>query len=160
MKFRNKIFIAVFIAVSFFVVNFFAVNFVAAQTVAGQKGAASELVKCGRAGEQMCTLCDLIRGLNYVMQYIMKIAIGVGLLAITIGGVMYVVSAGDKGMIDQGKGTMKNAGIGFVIIFAGWLIINTTISYIGSKTSGDSGGTLGIHVTSWGQFECNANPNR
>lgn len=154
MKLRSKIILITVVVFSFFAINFFAIESSFAQTVAGQQGPASEIVKCGRSGQQMCTLCDLIRGMNYVIQYIMKIAIGVGLLAITIGGVMYVVSAGDKGLINQAKGTMQNAGIGFVIIFAGWLIINTLISYIGIQDG------MGIDVTSWGQFDCTTNPNR
>jgi len=100
-------------------------------------------------GQDMCTLCDLIAGMNRIIQYLMKLAIGVALLAMTIGGVMYVVSAGDKGLADKAKGAITNAVVGFAIIFAGWLIINTTITYIGSYTN------LGIQgVGSWGNFEC------
>ena len=110
----------------------------------------SGIVQCGRPGQKMCTLCDLISGMNGIIQYIMKIAIGVGLLAMGIGGVMYIVSAGDGKLIDGAKSTMQNAAIGFVIIFAAYLIIDTTISYIGTKPG------MGINVTSWGNFECKA----
>lgn len=116
--------------------------------------AANGIVSCGR-GQDMCTLCDLIKGMNIVIQYLMKISIGVALLAMAIGGVMYIVSAGDGDLIKSAKSTIKNAATGFVIIFAGWLIINTTITLIGTKTKTDDGGTLGISITSWGQFDCN-----
>lgn len=106
------------------------------------------IVACGRPGQSMCTLCDLIAGLNNVIQYLMKISIGVALLAMTIGGVMYVVSAGDSGLIDKAKGAIKNASIGFVIIFAAYLIVDTTINYLGTSDG------MGIKVTSWGKFEC------
>lgn len=120
----------------------------------------SELVTCGRAGQRMCTLCDFIAGLNNVIQYLMKISIGVGILAFTIAGVMYIVSAGDTKMIGRAKDTMKNAAIGFVIIFAGWVIINTVIQSLGSKTDAQGNPTFGMNIRSWGQFECGANPNR
>lgn len=118
--------------------------------------ASSGLIKCGRPGQNMCTLCDLIAGMNVIIQYLMKIAIGVALLAITIGGAMYIISAGDKNMIGKAKTTMENAAWGFVIIFAGYLIINTTITYLGAKTDANGNATFGMNITSWGQFDCSA----
>jgi hypothetical protein len=114
------------------------------------------IVQCGRTGQNMCTLCELIKGFHDIIIYIMKIAIGVALVAIAIGGVMYVVSAGDTGAIDTAKTTIKNALIGFVIIFAGYLIINTTILYLGSQTDANGNATFGFTITSWGNFECEA----
>jgi len=119
--------------------------------IPGQTTEGSDLVKCGRAGQPMCTLCDFISGMNDIIKYLMKISIGVGLLAFTIAGVMYIVSAGDPGLKGKANTTMKNAAIGFVIIFAGWL---------GSKTDAQGNPTFGMRITSWGQFDCNANPNR
>jgi hypothetical protein len=118
------------------------------------------IIACGRPGQSMCTLCDLIRGMRIIIDYLMKIAIGVALLAMSIGGVMYVVSAGDTGLIDKAKGAIKNAAIGFVIIFAGFLIINTTIEYLGARKTVDASGAttsmFGIKMTGWGNFDCTA----
>ena len=116
----------------------------------------SGLVKCGRPGGKMCTLCDLIQGMNDIIQYLMKLAIGVALLAITIGGVMYVVSAGNSGMTEMGKNAMKNAAVGFVIIFSAYLLINTTMMYLGTKKNAAGEATFGMAITSWGRFECTA----
>lgn len=118
----------------------------------------SEIIKCGRAGQNMCTLCDLIAGLNYIIKYLMKIAVGVALLAMTIGGVMYVVSFDNKDLTGKAKSAIENAAIGFVIIFAGYLIINTTISYIGSRKDVNGNPTFGMTITSWGNFDCTAGP--
>lgn len=118
--------------------------------------AKAAIITCG-TGREMCTLCDIISGMKTIIDYLMKLSVGVALLAVTIGGVMYIVSAGDSGLIDQAKSTMKNAAIGFVIIFAGWLIINTTITYIGSKKDATTGkATFGMNITSWGEFDCTA----
>lgn len=116
---------------------------------------AGGIIQCGRGGQDMCTLCDIIKGMNTIIKYLMKIAIGVALLAMAIGGVMYIISAGDSGLIDTAKSTLKNAAIGFVIIFAGYLIINTTINYIGSKKNAAGEATFGMNITSWGNFDCN-----
>jgi len=102
----------------------------------------------------MCTLCDMIKGIKIVIDYIKNIAIGLGLLAFSVGGVMYAVSAGDKGLIDSAKAVMRNAITGFLVIFGAWLIVNTTIDYLGTQPG------MNIHVVSWGEFECTANPNR
>jgi len=136
MKFDKTFFVSLFL-ISIFGTMLFGVG-----------NANAAVITCG-TGQDMCTLCDLIAGMNRIIQYLMKLAIGVALLAMTIGGVMYVVSAGDKGLADKAKGAITNAVVGFAIIFAGWLIINTTITYIGSYTN------LGIQgVGSWGNFEC------
>jgi hypothetical protein len=96
----------------------------------------------------MCTLCDLIKGINDIVQFLMKISIGIALLAITIGGILYIVSSGDSGMMDKAKSAIKNALIGFIIVFSAYLIVNTTIVYLGTKTD------LGISAH-WGTFDCN-----
>ncbi|EKE25137.1 MAG: hypothetical protein ACD_5C00275G0001 [uncultured bacterium] len=117
--------------------------------IPGATGAESKFVKCGRSGQRMCTLCDLIAGLNNIIQYIMKLSIGIGILAFAAGGVMYIISGADPGMKGKANETMKNAAIGFVIIFTGWLIVNTVIVSLGTYSD------LGIGIKGWGQFECN-----
>ncbi len=92
------------------------------------------IVTCGRAGGTMCTLCDLIKGIYDIVNYLMKIAIGIAVLAICIGGVLYVVSAGEPGLVEIGKKAIKNAIIGFVITLAAVLIIDTLILYIGAQS--------------------------
>lgn len=121
----------------------------------GIYNANAALVTCG-TGSSMCTLCDMIKGMNIIIKFLMNLAVGVALLAFAIGGVMYVISAGEKGMIEMGKSAMKNAAKGFVIIFAGYLIINMTISYLGAKTDINGNPTFGMNITSWGNFECTA----
>jgi hypothetical protein len=109
----------------------------------------SGIIQCGRPGQNMCTLCDMIAGINTIIQYLMKIAIGAALLALAIGGIMYVVSSGDPELIEKAKTTIKNALIGFIIIFAGYVIVNTTILYLGTKQG------MGINAQ-WGTFVCNS----
>jgi hypothetical protein len=128
--------------------------------IPGAPGPESELIKCGRPGQNMCTLCDLIAGMNNIIKYLMKIAVGVALLAITIGGVMYIISASDSGLVDTAKSTIKNAAIGFALIFAAYLIVNTTISYIGARTNDAGQSTFGMKITSWGAFDCTENTDR
>ena len=124
--------------------------------IPGTSVASSGIVQCGRPGGHMCTLCDLIAGFNRVIHYVMEIAIGVALLAMAIGGVLYVVSAGESAMMEMAKSAITNAAIGFVIVFAAFLIVNTTISYLGAIKNAAGEPTLGLAITSWGQFNCTA----
>ncbi|MEI8344259.1 MAG: pilin [Candidatus Moraniibacteriota bacterium] len=113
--------------------------------------ASGGIISCGRGGQPMCTLCDLIIGIHAIIIYLLKIAIGLALTIFTVAGVMYIVSVGNSGMIELAKGAMKNAILGFVIILAAWLMINTLLLVIGARTN------LGITgVTVWGKFECAA----
>jgi hypothetical protein len=109
----------------------------------------SKIITCGRPGQHMCHLCDFIKGFYNIIKYIQGIAIGIALLAMAIGGIIYIVSAGESGLMETAKSAIKNAAIGFVIIFASYLIVNTTIVYLGTKTG------LGINA-SWGTVDCNS----
>ncbi|HPN54620.1 MAG TPA: pilin [Candidatus Moranbacteria bacterium] len=109
------------------------------------------LVTCGRSGGSMCHLCDLIVGIHGIIDYLLKIAIGIAVLAICIGGVLYVVSVGEPGIVEMGKKAMKNAIIGFVVALSAYLIVNVVMTYIGTNTD------LGIGVQGWSQFNCSAN---
>ena len=129
-----------------------------AQASNPQASTQSAIVQCGRSGQSMCNLCDLIAGLNNVIQYIMKIAIGVSLFMMTVGGVIYIISAGDSGMIGTAKTTMKNAAIGFIIVFAAYLMVDLTIRYMGTRTNEAGEPTFGITSSSWGRFDCSARP--
>jgi len=111
--------------------------------------AAGGIVSCGRGGQPMCTLCDLIRGLNIIIQYLLRIAIGLALTIFMVAGVIYIVSIGNSGTIEQAKNAMKDALIGLIIILAAWLMINTALRVIGAN---DNLGITG--VTAWGTFEC------
>jgi hypothetical protein len=126
-----------------------------ASSFLGASKAQAAIITCGR-GQDMCTLCDLIKGMKDIIDYLMKISIGVALLVMAIAGVMYIVSAGDKGLAGKAKAAMTNAAIGFVVIFAAYLIINTTITYIGTRKNNAGVATFGMNITSWGNFDCTA----
>jgi hypothetical protein len=74
---------------------------------------------------------------------------------LVIAGIVYIVSAGDEGMMTTAKGLLKNAVIGFAIILGAWLIVNTVLWIIGTKEKEHpEGGTLGIQIDSWNNFSC------
>ena len=119
------------------------------------------IITCGKSGQTeidpatrqtvpaMCHLCDIIAGMNVIIQYLMWLAIFVALAVFTAAGIMYIISAGGSKMIEMAKSAMKNAVIGFIVIFAAYLIIDgIVLRSLGAYPD------LGIKVTSWGQFVC------
>jgi hypothetical protein len=144
---KKSVFIlGVVIAAFFLQVNF---NFVKAAGPTTTTG--SGLVACGKDADHMCTLCDIIVTINTIIQYLMKISIGVALAVFTAAGIMYISSAGGSKMIEMAKSAMKNATIGFIVVLAAYLIIDAVVlKSIGAQKD------LNIGVTSWGTFDCNA----
>lgn len=111
------------------------------------------LVPCGRTGQPVCTLCHLIIGIKGLIDYGFTIMVVVGLAMLVISGVVYIISAGNEGMMTTAKSLMKNVMIGFALILGAVLIVNTVMWVLGAK------GTLGItraSVSGWNKFECSA----
>jgi len=104
------------------------------------------LVPCGNTGQPMCKLCDLIVGINTIVKYGFGIAVIVALTFIVVGAVMYIISAGNTGMIEMAKGAMKNAAIGIIIVFVAWVFINYVTIAVGATPDLAAG---------WWKFKCN-----
>lgn len=111
------------------------------------------IVQCGRAGQQMCKLCDLIKGIYTIIKYVESILFGVFILAFMIGGIIYITSSGESSMMEMGKKTLMNAAVGIVIVLASYLIVFTVITYLGTKPD------MGMTNVSWDSFDCAAAPH-
>ena len=110
--------------------------------------AASGLVPCGTGATDPCTLCHLIVGFKGLLDWGMTILIVAAITAITISGVMYIMSSGNPGLITSAKGLLTNALVGFALMLGAWLIINTTLTLLSVKAD------LGIQKDSWSKFSC------
>lgn len=110
---------------------------------------AGGLIQCGRGGQKMCTLCDVIVGINNLIKYMFRISIVVGIAAFTLGGVMYVLSVADSDLVTRGKLIMQYAAIGIVVMASAWLMVNYTMTLLGKKE------TMGItKISGWDNFSC------
>lgn len=108
------------------------------------------LVPCGKTADgTMCTLCDLIVGIQNLARYIMSIMIVFGILAIVIAGILYIVSAGTPGLMGMAKAAIRNALIGTLVCLLAFLIIATVMNVLVAKTN------LGVQrATNWYTFQC------
>jgi len=117
---------------------------------------AAGLVPCGDGNDpaQRCTLCHLVLGFKDIIDWGFKIFVVVALLMLVVGGVMYIVSAGDQGLIGTAKGVLKNTLFGFAFVLLAWLLVNFTIYLLGANVGIDQGSTK-----TWYNFTCNSTPS-
>jgi len=105
------------------------------------------LVPCGHAadGSDACTLCHLFLGISNILKWGRNILIAAALVAIVIGGILYIISAGNSGMMEMGKNAVKQALWGVAIVLGAWVIVNTSLILVGAQLT-----DLGI--TNWYNF--------
>lgn len=128
---------------------------------------AAGLVPCGRNEDDVttsidetlpCTVCHVILGGQGLITW------GLGIMtviAITIAfamAVLYVVSAGDPGMMQTAKGGIFAALIGFGVMLSAWLIVNIVLTILvdPEDTSKPLGGLVQDGAF---QFSCDISSN-
>ncbi|MFA6285020.1 MAG: pilin [Parcubacteria group bacterium] len=95
---------------------------------------AEALVPCGIGeGNADCTLCHLILGFQNIYNYLLALILSATTLVVVVAGVMYMVSSGNKGMIEKAKSALSYALTAMVLALVAWLIINATLSALGFK---------------------------
>lgn len=124
---------------------------------------AAGLVPCGRNLDDatttinetaICTLCHVIVAGKGVMDWGVRVMVAIGLVVITAMGIWYIVSAGDKGMIEQAKSGIKSTLIGIAVILSAWLLVNTVLLLMAQETDSTKNPVLGLRVTNGYHFTC------
>ncbi len=80
----------------------------------------------------------LVRIYQFIVTWI---ATPLAVIAILIGGILWMISAGDPNLMGKGKEIMKWAIIGLVLVFCSYLIIDFILRAIGV-----SGGLSNFHI--------------
>lgn len=99
------------------------------------------LVPCGRTCDDPttsknecdpCTICDFFVMIErYINGLLFMIVPPLAALIIAIGGGMYIFSRGDPEMLSRAKKLFASVGIGLLIIYGAWLIVNVFFMFIG-----------------------------
>jgi hypothetical protein len=92
-----------------------------------------------------CTLCHLIVGFHNIFTFLLGLLITATLLAITGAGVFYMVSTGNKGMMDTAKQALTYALTAFALGLGSWLVVTMILTAFGFNNAG-----------SWWTFTCDA----
>jgi len=98
-----------------------------------------------------CTLCHIVIGFKRIYEFFLKLLFVATMLAITVSGVFYMVSAGSKTLTEMAKKALTYSLTAFVIGMAGWIIINTMMTALGYQHP--YGGR-------WWEFTCDTTPSK
>ena len=111
----------------------------------------------GEKEDKMCTLCDLIVGIQRIFNYGLFIILSIAFLGIFLAGVLYIISSGDEGLMTKAKTFLRSALIGFALVACAWLIVNVVLWLIVKKDASDPDLTtrMGIGQPNWYTFNCN-----
>lgn len=101
---------------------------------------AAGLVPCGQTTDDAatlnmdeaapCTVCHIIVAGNGLVQWGLGIMTVIAITVMFAMAVLYVVSAGDQGMMQTAKGGIKAALIGFSVMLLAWLIVNVVLTVL------------------------------
>jgi len=107
------------------------------------------LIPCGRMVDDCdtawderadCNLCHLIIMGKLIIDFLLEMAVVVGALFVTLGGILYIFATGDTGKMALAKRTISLTLLGFAIIFVSWIMVNTVAVVFGYVDLLDSGG--------------------
>ena len=106
----------------------------------GDPSANGGIVNCGISCS--CTIKNIFSMLGGIYSFlVLKIATPLAVLAVIIGGVLMMISAGNPNLEGLGKKILYSAIIGLVLAFCSYLIIDTIL-----KAVGFSGGLGSISI--------------
>lgn len=80
--------------------------------------------------QRQCTLCDLLKVVENVINFALILLVPIGVMAIIYGGFVYMTSGGEAGRVQQGRKIVTSAIVGIAITLAAWLIIDTVMKYL------------------------------
>ena len=122
--------------------------------------AADPIVPCGKTTDKAsnnnwCTLCHLVVGIKNIIDYGTGILLFVATLAIVVGAILYIISAGNEQTMEKAKNIMKKTVWGVVIILSAWAIINISMLKLGGIDNDNNDiPDFGFSITSWNTFSC------
>lgn len=114
------------------------------------------LVPCGGTGQPQCTLCHIVSSVAGLTTYIRDIMVFVALAVITAMGIMYIVSAGNDGMMSTAKKGIWAALAGIAIVLLAWVIVNTIMYVVFDVNSGSVAVLKNFSFATGFVFDCNA----
>lgn len=125
------------------------------------------LVPCGNdvnkngvldASEQ-CQACHAVELAQNIINFLVYIASFLAVLIFSWAGFLYVTAAGDTGKIGRAHAMFTDVALGFVIVLAGWLVIDTVMKYLFQNLNeGEKGSELYEETKTsfgpWNQINC------
>ncbi|RLC38592.1 hypothetical protein DRH27_01895 [Candidatus Falkowbacteria bacterium] len=92
-----------------------------------------EKTECIKDGS--CSINDMSNVILRVSEIILGVVGSLALLAFVVGGILLLVSGGNKNLIDRGKATLLGAVIGLAIVFLSYTIIGLVFTSMGIENA-------------------------
>ncbi len=116
--------------------------------------AGAAIVPCGRSSndapaeeKKPCTICHLVVGGNRIIKWGLTVMTFIAIAVIVAMAIFYIVSTGNEGMMQTAKGGITAALVGFAIMLAAWLIVNTTLRIFTATIPGLTVSSTGFSFT-------------
>ncbi len=96
----------------------------------------AQIVPCGTIND-MCQTCDFIELGSRVLAWIVTVMTSICAIVIVIAGFKMVTAGGNAGKISDAKSMITNTIVGFIILLAAWLIVDTVMkTFVGDEIPG------------------------
>jgi len=103
----------------------------------------------GRFSDPCSSLCDLLATFKNALYFgLTLVLLVIAPIAFVIGGITMIISSGDENKFKKGKAILTNAVWGVVIVLAAFVIVNTVLTILAPKISGN------VISSSWNNIEC------
>ncbi len=78
-----------------------------------------------------CQFCHFFVMFRNALDFILKLAVVIAVLMLTIGGFLFLFAGGSPKILDSAKRILTSTAVGLAIMFGAWLIINTIFMAVG-----------------------------
>ena len=105
-----------------------------------------------------CTLCHFFLMIDNILDFVLFTLVPVAaVLMLVIGGAMFLLAAGNPGMLEQAKSLIRSVLLGLLIVYASFLVLGIFLMVIGLNV----GWTQDIFSSWWeeGFFQIDCNPS-
>lgn len=102
------------------------------------------LVPCGGTGQEPCQACHVIDLTNNVIGWLVIILGSIAAIIIIVAGAKLLTANGNQRAMEDAKSMINNMIIGYVIVLAGWLLVDTVLKAVLNE------GQYGV----WNQVQC------
>jgi len=112
------------------------------------QSAMAALVPCSTSeNPDPCTLCHLVLGVRNIFEFLLALLFIACILFIVVAGVLYMVSSGNKSLMDWAKKAITYSLSGFLLFLLSWVIVTAVLTALDAK-----------RVSNWWTFTCDTKP--
>ena len=114
--------------------------------------ASAQFVPCGGPGQPDCQFCHLVIMGNRILLWLVITLTIVAGLVFAVAGLKLVTSGGNPAAKDAAKSMFVNVIVGYLIVLAAWLIIDTIMRALLSDQ-------IEAQIGPWNSIECVDQPD-